>query len=93
MFLSPLSFNEAVVVGLFLGAKKRPYTDHRINAMNITPMPMRIFLFMITGFVCALYNTLGTANTSGVDGQVTFAKRVNGSSLVTVNLNGVSPHG
>jgi hypothetical protein len=37
--------------------------------------------------------TLGTANASGIDGQVTFAKRVNGSSLVTVNLNGASPTG
>lgn len=37
--------------------------------------------------------TLGTVNESGIDGQVTFAKRVSGSSLVTVDLNGASPTG
>ncbi len=34
---------------------------------------------------------LGSVNDSGVDGTVTFTKRVSGSSLVKVNLNGASP--
>lgn len=34
--------------------------------------------------------TLGMVNDSGIDGRVTFAKRVSGSSLVTVDLNGAS---
>jgi len=37
--------------------------------------------------------SLGTVNESGIDGQVTFAKRVSGSSLVTIDLNGASPTG
>jgi len=36
---------------------------------------------------------LQSVNASGIDGTVTFSKRVNGSSLVKVNLNGASPTG
>jgi hypothetical protein len=36
---------------------------------------------------------LAAVNDSGVDGTVTFAKRVNGSTLVTVALAGASPTG
>ncbi len=36
---------------------------------------------------------LAAVNDSGVDGTVTFTKRVSGSTLVKVNLNGASPTG
>lgn len=37
--------------------------------------------------------TLASVNDSGIDGTVTFAKRVSGATLVNVTLNGASPTG
>jgi len=37
--------------------------------------------------------SLASVNNSGIDGTVTFAKRVSGSTLVTVDLDGTSPTG
>ncbi len=37
--------------------------------------------------------SLNTVNESGIDGTVTFAKRMSGSTMVTVDLNGASPSG